>query len=150
MQRNFLDQNPLGALALLALFVVYESLSSIYLLMPPLLGLLLVHFMRSFEKQHLPSLFLVSIMLLFFEVEKGYLFASTLFYFAFLYHSIIPRLKHYIHCDNCLKFIYIVLAYIGFWLFSLLISKMLAIPSPDIDWYILYYIVIEFILVILL
>jgi len=130
--------------------MVYEALSSIYLLLPPLLGVLFFLFIRSLKKDRLEQLLLISVMLIIFEAEKGYLFASTLFYFTFLYHLVLPKLSHYVHCETCMKFIYILLAYIGYWLFAYIIHQMFWIEMPEMDWYVISYILIEFIIVSLL
>lgn len=150
MQRSLSYQNALAGVAYLLLFLVYEGVTSIYLLLPPLLGLLFFHFMRSIEHQSLGYLFLVIVMLLIYETEKGYLLFSTLVYFAFLYRFVVPKLEQTVHCAWCLKLIYTVLAYAGFWLFAVLLHQMLWLPLPSIDWHIVYYIVIEFFLVSLL
>jgi len=150
MQRNFFNQNALTILLLLIGFSVYEALSSIYLLMPPLLGVLFFLFVRAQKQEQLGQLLLISFMLILFESEKGYLFASTLFYFTLLYHFVLPKLSHYIYCKACINFLYILLAYIGFWLFAFIIHQMFWIETPVLDWYVLSYIFIEFIIVSLL
>jgi hypothetical protein len=40
-----------------------------------------------------------------------------------------------------------LLAYMGFFLFSLLLAKIFDTPMPALNYYIIYYIVIEFFLV---
>jgi hypothetical protein len=147
MQRSITYQNALAGFAYLLLFLVYEGLTSIYLLLPPLLGVLFFHFMRSMERQSLGYLALVIVMLLIFETDKGYLLFSTLVYFAFLYRFVIPKLEQAIHCRWCLKLFYVVLAYLGFWLFTLLLHQIFWLPLPSIDWHIIYYIAVEFFLV---
>jgi hypothetical protein len=147
MQRSITYQNALAGSAFLLLFIVYESVTSIYLLLPPLLGVLFFQFMRSMERQRLGYLFLIIVMLLIYETDKGYLPFSTLVYFTFLYHFVIPKLEQIIQCRWCLKLFYVVLAYLGFWIFTLLLHQMFWLPLPSIDWHIIYYIVIEFVLV---
>ncbi len=150
MQRNLLNQNALTVFTLLIVFVVYEALSSIYLLLPPLLGLLFFLFIRALKEQQLPQLLLISGMLIILEAEKGYLFTSTLFYFSSVYYLVLPKVSHYINCKSCMKFIYIFLAYIGYWFFAFLMHQMLWTETPVLDWYVIAYILIEFIIVSLL
>jgi hypothetical protein len=147
MQRSLTYQNALTGFVYLLLFIVYEGVTSIYLLLPPLLGVLFFHFLRSMKLQRPGYLLLVIVMLLVYETEKGYLLFSTLVYFAFLHRFVIPKLEQSIHCTWCLNLIYVILAYIGFWLFAVLLHQMLWQPLPSIDWHIIYYIIIEFFLV---
>jgi hypothetical protein len=150
MQRNLLDQKPVNFIALLLLFAAYESMSSIYLQMPPLLGILFFIYIRSLEEKKTVMLLLISLMLLFFEAEKGYLFGSSVVYFTLVYFLLIPKIEHNIHCKACRNMLLIVLAYIGFWLFYMLISKIFLLEYPELDWYVPYYIIVEFLVVSLL
>lgn len=99
------------------------------------------------EDNSLKALFVLSIMLVILEAEKGYLFLSTLFYFTVIYEFLVPYLKQNIVCEACLNFIFVVLAYVGYYLFLLLLSQMFVFTPPSIDWHMLYYILIEFLIV---
>ena len=150
MQRNLSDQKTLNYAILFLLFVVYESMSSIYLQMPPLLGVLFFMYIRSLNEKRTALLLLISVMLLFFEAEKGYLFGSSIIFFTLVYFLLIPRMEHYIHCDACRNILSIALAYLGFWLFSMFVSKIFLLEYPELDWYVIYYIIVEFLVVSLL
>ncbi len=147
MQRSITYPFALKALLLFAAYLAYESLSNIYLFLPPLFGLLFFYFIRSVDKQDISLLLLVVAMLLVYEADKGYLFLSSLVYFSFLYKFIIPKLEQMIQCRRCLHFIYIILAYIGFFLFSMLLEQMLWLEHSTMDWHVLWYIFFEFLLV---
>jgi len=147
MQRSLPRQISLNPIIILPLFLFYESLSSIYLLLPPLAGVIFVLFMDVKQSDNLKALFVVILMMIIFEAEKGYLFLSTLFYFTLIYEFLVPRLKQNIVCKPCLNFIFVVLAYIGYYLFLLLLSQVFIFTAPSIDLYVLYYICIEFLIV---
>jgi len=89
-------------------------------------------------------------MLIIYEAEKGYLFLSTLLYFTLIYQLFIPYFKQNIVCKSCLRLIFILLAYIGYYLFILLLSQIFIFEAPSIDIYVVYYIFIEFLIVSLL
>lgn len=129
---------------LLALYLFYESLSTIYLFLPPLFGVLFFYFIRALDKQNISTLLLVTAMLLLYEADRGYLMFSSLFYFAFVYRFILPKLKQIIECKPCQLFIYLIFAYIGFWLFTLLLQQVLWMEMPTLDWHVLWYIIFEF------
>ena len=150
MQRNSAYQNGLLGTAYLIAYTGYVGLSSIYLFLPPLFGLLFVHFIHALDKERFGYLMLVSAMLVLYEIEKGHLILSSLVFFALLYHFVVPKLRQFIDCEWCLRLIYVIGAYIGFWLFSLLISKIFWMSAPAVDWHVLIYIAVEFLLVIML
>jgi hypothetical protein len=125
MQRSITYPFYIKAGMLFIIYLIYESLSNIYLSLPPLFGVLFFYFIRSLDKQDISLLLLVVALLLVYEADKGYLFLSSLVYFSFVYKFVLPRLEQSIECKRCLHFIYILLAYIGFWLFSLLLQQVL-------------------------
>ena len=132
---------------LFTIYLVYESLSNIYLFLPPLFGILFFYYIRSVDKQDIGMLLLVVALSLVYEADKGYLFLSSLVYFSFVYKFILPKLEQLIECKRCIHFLYIVLAYIGFWLFSMLLQQVFWLELATIDWYVLWYIVFEFLLI---
>jgi hypothetical protein len=126
---------------------MYISISSIYLLLPPLLGVLFYFYIDAAERGHLYTLVLVLLMLMFLEAEKGFALFSTIIYFLIAYRLIIPRLHQYVYCRWCRNLTYVLLAYLGYWLFALLIAQVFWMPLPSFDWHILYYILIESLIV---
>ena len=98
------------------------------------------------DKQDISILLLVSAMLLLYEADKGYLIFSSMVYFSFVYKFILPKLQQLLKCKRCLLFLYVIFAYIGFWLFTLLLQQVLWMEMPTLDWHVLWYIVFEFFL----
>jgi len=147
MQRSITDQKPLTLIIYTALFVVYISLSSIYLFLPPMFGVLFVIFSGVLKDENSLGIFLVAFCLLVFESEKGYTLFTSVIYFIILYRFVIPKLQQNFSCISCVKFLSIVFVYIGFYLFCLLLANIFLLPLPNITYYIIYYIVIEFLIV---
>ena len=147
MQRSLSHKKSLTPLIYVALFVIYESLSSIYLFLPPLLGVLFLLFMNSLKKEDTMAFFLVAFCLLIFESEKGYLLFSTIIYFGIIYKFVLPKLKQNFNCNTCINISIVLLAYIGFYFFNVLMSTVFLLPLVGISYYIIYYIVIEFLIV---
>ncbi len=150
MQRSFTNQILIDSIILLPLFLLYESLSSIYLFIPPLFGVIFYFFIQIRSLNNFKTLLFFAILLIVYEEEKGYLFLSTFFYFTLLYIFVIPYLKQNIVCSSCLKLLFIVLAYIGYYLFILLLSNIFLLQIPNIDLHVIYYILIEFFIVTLI
>jgi len=147
MQRSISDQKSLAPFVYVALFVLYESLSSIYLILPPLLGVLFYLFIQAFRKEDLAYIVLVVFSILIFESEKGYILFSTVIYFALVLKIVLPKIEQNFNCKVCVNISIVLLAYVGFYFFTSVISSIFLLPMPAVNYYIIYYIVIEFLIV---
>jgi hypothetical protein len=144
MQRSISNKNTLRPYIYTALFVVYTALSGIYLFIPPLLAILFIIFSQALKKESSVLLILVSFCLIVFEAQNGYVLFSTIIYFTFLYKYIIPKLTQNFNCNICVKVSTVLFVYIGFFVFHMILSNVFMFPLPNINYYIIYYIVIEF------
>lgn len=147
MQRSISNKNSLSPFIYVALFVIYESISSIYLFLPPLLGILFFLFINSLKNDDSLSLFLIVFCLLVFESEKGYHLFSVVIYFALIYWYVLPRLEQNFSCEPCIKISIVLLAYIGFYFFGVVLSNVFLAEMPSINYYVAYYILVEFLIV---
>lgn len=147
MQRSLSNQKSLTPLVYVAIFVMYESLSSIYLFLPPMLGVLFYIFIQSIKDSDAVASFLIIFCLIIFESEKGYNLFSVVIYFALVYKFILPKLEQNFSCSPCIKISIVLLAYIGFYFFGLMLSSVFLTTMPSINYYIIYYIIIEFLIV---
>ena len=150
MQRSITHKKPIEKIFYILLFLVYESLSSIYLFLPPLFAVLFILFIKALKDEDMLSLAFISLCLIIFEIDKGYVIFSSIIYFAFIYKFVMPKIVQNINCTSCINILYVITVYIGFFLFGALISSIFLTPMPDINYYIVYYIVIEFFIVSLL
>ena len=146
MQRSFPYQDALNWAVLVAAYVVYISLSSMYLLLPPLLALLFFAFYRSLARHDLIGLIAISAMLLVFEAEKGYWFGSTILFFVFLIRYLLPKIEQVVQCRICMAAIFILFAYPLYWLFMWTGNQVLMLAPPAIDWHLALYMLIEFLI----
>lgn len=147
MQRSFPYQNVISRLFLVGFFIVYISLSSIYLLLPPLVAILFFAYYNAFSKHDLFGLIIVALMLLIFEAEKGFWIGSTLLFFTVLSRYLLPKLEQLIQCRICMGAIFVALAYPGYWIFMWIANGVLLLPPPAIDWHIGLYMIIEFLVI---
>ena len=147
MQRSITYQNALSHLFGLIAFGIYSALSSIYLFLPPMFALLGFLFYRTLLRHDLGSLIVFSIMFLMLEAEKGYWFGSSILFFALISHYLMPKLEQTMRCTVCIKGIFVLLAYIGYWGFIWMINSVLLLQIPSLDWHILFYMPIEFALI---
>ena len=151
MQRSIPNQKSVkNSFIYIVLFIIYESFSSIYLFLPPLFGVLFVLLIDALNKNNTPAIVLVSFCLVVFEADKGYILFSSIIYFFMVYKLILPKITQNVSCNSCIKLVYVLLAYIGFYLFNSLISNIFLLPLPSINYYVIFYIIIEFFIVSLL
>ncbi len=132
------------------LFVVYESLSSIYLFLPPLFGVLFVLLINAIDKNDTIAVIFIAFCLVVFESQMGYILFSSIIYLLLIYKFILPKIIQNFNCYSCIKVSYILLAYFGFYMFNSFFANVFLLPIPTINYYIVYYIVIEFLIVSLL
>ena len=150
MQRNITHQKPLIPFLYVILFIIYGSLSSIYLFLPPLLSVLFVLYSNALVRNDFVFIMVVSFCLVVFESNMNYPLFSSVIYFTLIYKFVMPKIIQNFSCNSCIKISYVLLAYIGYYMFLLVIAKVFLLPIPSINYYIIYYIVIEFFLVNLL
>jgi hypothetical protein len=147
MQRSFPYQNVISRLFIVGVFIVYISLSSFYLVLPPLLAVLFLAYHNALSKHNLFELSIIASMLLVFEAEKGFWFGSTIVFFTALSIYFLPKLEQLIQCRMCMAAIFVTLAYPGYWFFILIVNSVLLLPQPAIDWHIVLYMIIEFLVI---
>ena len=147
MQRSLSHKKSLTPFIYVALFVIYESLSSIYLFLPPLAAVLFVLFVRAIKKEDSLAILLVSFCLIVYEADKGYMLFSSIIYFTLIYKFVLPKIIQNFCCNSCEKISYVLLAYLGFYVLTSIVANIFLLPMPSINYYIIYYIVIEFLIV---
>ena len=147
MQRSLTYQEGINLFFVLLLYIVYESMTTLYLILPPLFTLLFFYYRKASEDENYVLLSFIVIMLLFFEADNGYMLFSSIIYFTLLSRYIMPMLEIVITCEMCLKVLMVILVYVGFYFFSLINSFLFFTEVPDMDSYLFYYMVIEFIIV---
>ncbi len=147
MQRSISHQKPIVPFVYVILFVLYDSLGSMNPFFPPLLAVLYVLFTKALDRKNLISLLLVVVCLIVFEANYGYMLFSSVIYFYILYKIIMPKIVQSSSCVVCIRIFSVILVYLGYFLFLTLLSDIFLLPQPSLNYYIVYYIVIEFFLV---
>ncbi|ABB44352.1 conserved hypothetical protein [Sulfurimonas denitrificans DSM 1251] len=128
------------------MFLVYTALSGIYLFLPPLLTVLYFYFSKALKKEQTSVLILTIFCLLFFESENSYVLFSTIIYFSILHKYIVPKITQSFSCVTCINFMIVLFVYVGFFLFYSFLSNIFLFALPAINYYVIYYIVIEFLI----
>ena len=146
MQRNSTLKKTLNTFFWVGVYLIYSSLSTIYLFLPPLIAFLFIIFIKALQQDDTINLLGVIISSLIIEAQNGFLAFSLLIFFLISYKFIVPKIKQNINSQNVRIFLYIVYVYIGYTIFSFLIAQMFLLPTFGLNFYIVIYIMIEYIL----
>ncbi|MBU0633010.1 hypothetical protein KKA17_10235, partial [bacterium] len=117
--------------------------------LPPLFAVLFVAFINAMKDDDTITLLVISLALVFFEAQKDYILFSSIVYFTFIYRFLVLKLNKYIQCINCIKFLLVLIAYIGYYLFALVLAQMFLLNPPDLNLYVIYYIIVEFVIILI-
>lgn len=147
MQRSFTYKDALSALLGAALFAAYSAIGSIYLFLPPMFAVLGYLVYRSLERHELGMLLAFSTLLLMVEAERGFWFGSSILYFILLSRYIMPKLLQNMRCEWCIKALFVLFSYVGYWIFMKLLNSILLLNPPMLDWHVVFYMLIEFALI---
>jgi len=150
MQRSLSHQKPIVPVFYIVLYTLYSSLGSIYPFLPPLFSVLFVLFSRALQREDTLALFYITISLIIFEANYGYLLFSSLIYFYIQHRFFMPKIMQNFSCRFCITISYVLLSYLGYFVFLTLLANIFMLEAPTINYYIIYYIVIEFFIVSLL
>ncbi len=138
---------------ILLLFIaalMYESLGTIYPYLTPLLGVGFYYWIKNrANKDSYIQLFLLFCYTLYFEIDRNLILFSFIL-LVMLYHYFIEKpLEESIECDICLKIIFTLYIYIGYYFLNLFLGFIFNLPSFEIDVTYLVYIMTDLLIVIL-
>lgn len=137
MRRNSSSQNFVDICLIISFLLVYDALSSMQLILPPLFGILFLSFVKLFESDRYYSLFAFVIMLGIMETSKGF-YPGTLFVvYCLVYIFIFNRIEKMFRFVNIFEQIYIPIIYILLLVLNTLITfGDKSFLTPMILWYI--------------
>ncbi len=147
MQRSLTYKSALKYALWSLAYVVYISIGSIYLFLPPLLGVLFFLFRKALRRGNSVMLLFIVFDILVLEAQKGFLAFTLLIYFLLLERFILPKIQQSINSKLFRDFLILCFVYVGYILFNALLAQIFLLPALGIDLHIVYYIIIEFFIV---
>ena len=150
LQRSIFSKTYLIYLLLIFLFV-YDNISMIYNVLPQLLGLYFIIFIKFQDDfKYSYSFFAFILLTIFYESSRSLPLLSILFFFIFVYTVVIPIIDQYVGCMKCKNYIYIIFIYIGYYVFSLFLTLIFDITIFEISLvWLFYYIILDILLLVL-
>lgn len=120
MEKNILKTLSIALFIFISIIII-NTLSSIYFMPILLIGSVFILFTQCLIKKYYYYTFLITLIILFIELNNGFPLFSLILLFIFLYLYIIPRIKKVISFKILNYYIYILLLYVGIviiWYFS--------------------------------
>ena len=133
MRRNSTYHSDLNLYLIFAFAILYEAFASMHFYLTPLIGLLFYFSINFLERGKYKELFFILFFSFYIEANRGLIHFSLSLYFIFIYYSFLRNMKLYINCKSCLIWIYITIAYVGYYIFAIFLSSILNIEMLPLD-----------------
>jgi len=151
MQRNSFYKTNIKYLLFFVFCIFYESLSSIYIYLTPLFGVMFYYLLTNIKNQEKYfQIFLVFLYILIFEVDKGFIPFSFLLFFLFYYFFIFERIEHFFNKKISKIFFHIINAYIGYYLTNFFLDYLFGYAILNINFFYLLYIFVDTLIAVVL
>lgn len=123
---------------------IYQLVSSVFYIFPPLLGFFFIYLLINYRKNGFDktSLFIV-LYLCFIEITHGIFLFTTCFTFLFFYYYIFEKLIYKLLNREFLIFVFTTFAYCFVIIVNVFFAYIFEINSVELNYYMLYYILIE-------
>lgn len=150
MRRNSFNKDILKAIILFAGLCIYESIASMLVFLPPLIGICLILFIRFDQSDNFYSFLAVICAVIFIEIENNIPLGFLLAVFLFLSLLVIPKIQVILNTPKMLKVAYVVLAYLSYYFTIEILDLIVGVNFSCSFLMILYFIVLEIIVAIFL
>lgn len=143
MRRDSTYQNFIKASLFQCFLLIYNILSSMYLFLPPLFGALFLYFVLLFRSNRYYSLSSFIVVMIIFEVSKGFYPGILLVTYSLVYMFLFPNIVKIFDNFNFFNFFYSPIIYI---LYLVLNFSVMLFYNSDVhiwSYMIFYYILIE-------
>ncbi len=143
MRRNSTYQSFVNTSIFLFALVIYNALSSIYIILPPLFGILFLYFAKLFDSKRYYSFIAFIVVLCIFEADKGFypgmLFIVYSLVYMFLFHKVIKMFRNV----NIFEIFYIPIIYISYIILSNFIAILIGNDIHTFTMMICFYVLSE-------
>lgn len=134
-----------GGLLLSSLFfyVIYTSLSDIYPLLPPLIGVLFIIFHRHYNERELYLPLLVLLCIGFYELDKSLVFGILPIVFFVVHFFVARRLESIINTNSVFIVAYVALLYLLYFAGLRLSGSLFGTAVLDLSLTLIYYLIAD-------
>ena len=151
LRRSRFNLQPLLALLLFGAAMVYEAVGTVYIWLTPLLGVGFYLWRRyRTQKRYYFPITLFFLYTLYFEIDRDMILFSFIL-LALLYHYFLAeKIEHTMNCIFCIDLIYVLYAYLGYYLINLFLAFLFNLPLPEFTPLYFIYIVTDLFILVLL
>ena len=146
MRRNSSHKQTLLSILLFVGFYIYESIASMNIWLPPLVGVCLALFVRYDKQDNLYRFLAIIGYMVVIESENELPMGMLLALFLLLAFFVIPRIRIMFDSVRITRIACVILAYIGLLIASIATDILTGNTTPNV-WILLYYAVWEIIIV---
>ncbi len=147
MQRNSFYKTNIKYISIFLLLVIYESLTSIYLFLTPLFGVVFYYMLKHiYDEKYLFRVVLAFLYILIFEIDKGFIPLSFILFFAIYYYFVQYKIEKFFTNEIYTKFFHIFNAYIGYYMLNLILAYLFNYELPIINIKYILYIFVDFLI----
>ena len=151
MQRDSFYKTYLKYLLLFIGLVFYESITSIYLYLSPLFGVVFFYLLQNiYKKESIPKVVLGFIYIFIYEIDKGFIPLSFFIFFGFYYHFIYDKIEYFFNEKIYKIAVHITGGYIGYYVINVMISYLYNYDIPAINFEYLIYIITDILVLVAL
>ena len=138
MRRNSSTQNFVDICLFVGFLLIYDALSSMQLILPPLFGILFLSFVKLFESERYYSLFAFVVTLGIMEINKGFAPGTLFVVYCLVYIFVFNRIEKVLRFVSVFELIYTPIIYIALLVLNSFISfgDEVGFVTPMILWYI--------------
>lgn len=150
MRRSGSYKQTLLGVALFIGLYAYESLASMTIWLPPLIGVCLGLFMKFDTEDRFYSFIALLFGIALIESENNLPLGMLIGLFLFLTLFVVPRIQSILNTPKLAKASYVALAYLGFYVVALVLDSTMASSIAPSLWILLYYLALEIVIVMFL
>jgi len=150
MRRNSTNSNHLKIFLLALLLVLMQIFSNLFQFFPTLVGVFFTYIIINIKNEEkIFYVFFGFLYLLYYELNKGFFLFSYFLLIIIFYNLFYQKIETSFKCKNCKLFIYICVAYIGYFFLNSFLAYILNLEFPSFTLVYLYYIAFDFIVAII-
>lgn len=150
MRRNSTHKQTLIAFVLFVGLYIYESIASMWIWLPPFIGIAFILFLRFDKEDNFYGFLAVLWGIAFIEAENNVPLGMVFGLFLFLSWLIVSRIQIILSTLRTARIVYIILAYVSFYIMLSLFDAFMGSAIAPSIWIVFYYISIEILIVIFL
>ncbi len=143
MRRDSTYQNFIKASFFQFFLLIYNILSSMYLFLPPLFGVLFLYFTLLFNSKRYYSFISFIVVMIIFEVSKGFYPGILLVVYSFVYMFLLPNIVKIFDNFNFFELFYSPIIYICYFILNFSVMLLYNADVHIWSYMIFYYIFIE-------